>query len=81
MSGCQLVVFNQVHTEVSPMRLVKEGEKKERKVTCPVSRDLGFEGWMFQKKETCYKGLRHEFPIELLEYLPQLQEYYFFSPL
>lgn len=50
MSGWQLVVFNQVHTEVSPLQLVKNKEKKDRrKVTCLLCRDLGVEVWSLSK--------------------------------
>ena len=51
MSGCQLVVFNQVHTEVSPMRLVKEGKKKREKSLAQCPEIWGLRAGCFRKKK------------------------------
>lgn len=61
MSGCQLVVFNQVHTEVSPLQLVKEGKKREKKSHLPAVQRFGGWGLKFEQteKKKIYKWLWH----------------------
>lgn len=62
MSDCQLVVFYQVHTTTSPLRLASlllTAEttlsinctlinKKKKEVICLVCRDLGVEVWLLE---------------------------------